>query len=148
MTQARRDQLHFPGFQESRNQIRQIWKAITGCEKRAASSSGRKESHNPSAQASGDLLQSKEDENVTHMLSTGLKLRPNFVTRIEEHLKKTFGKLNMFKFEVNTAAWCTFARDCMRASFHMSRSVDTCIRGCQNHSFPKTQDILNILQHF
>ena len=27
----------------------------------------------------------------------------------------------------------------------MSRSVETCIRGCQNDSFSSTQDVLNIL---
>ena len=33
----------------------------------------------------------------------------------------------------------------MIASFQMSRSVQTCIRGCQDFSFSNTQDILNIL---
>ena len=37
-----------------------------------------------------------------------------------------------------------FARNCVWASFQMSRSVGTCIRGCQNYCFSNTQDTLNI----
>ena len=87
----------------------------------------------------------KEDDDMTNLLSPGVKLLPNLVTRIEESLKKTFGKLKLINFSVNTATWCIFARDCMRASFQVSRSIETCIRGCQNYSFSNAQDILNIL---
>ena len=34
----------------------------------------------------------KEGEDVTNLVSTGVKLIPNSVTRVEENLKKTFGK--------------------------------------------------------
>ena len=89
--------------------------------------------------------QSKEDVDMTYLLSPGVKLLPNWVTRIEENLMKTFGKLNLTHFQVNTATWCTFARYCMWASFQMSRSIDTCTRDCQNYSISNTQDILTIL---
>ena len=48
-------------------------------------------------------------------------------------------QLNLTRFPVNTGTWCVFARDCMWASFQMSRSVETNSRGCH------TQDMLNIL---
>ena len=59
------------GIQKSQNQKHQICEVISGCQKReqqnAPSSSGRNESRFPNAQALGDRLQSKEDENVTHV---------------------------------------------------------------------------------
>ena len=50
----------------------------------ASPSSGRNDSHDPNAQASGDRLHSEEYENVKHMTSTGVKLMLDLVTRIEE----------------------------------------------------------------
>ena len=46
--------------------------------------------HNPNAQAPGDRVQCKmkEDEDVINLLSTSVKLIPNFVTKVEENLKK------------------------------------------------------------
>ena len=72
-------------------------------------------------------------------------LIPNLVTRVEENLKKTNRKVKLTIFPVNTATWCIFARDCVWASFQMSRSVETCIRGCQDYPSSNTQDILSIL---
>ena len=47
----------------------------------ASSSSGRNESQNPIAQASGDQLQSalKEDEDIRNLLSPGFELNPNLL---------------------------------------------------------------------
>ena len=66
----------------------------------ASSSSGRNESQNPNDQASGDRLQSKlkEDEDVINLLTTGVKLIPNLVTKGEENFKKTFGTKKFDKF--------------------------------------------------
>ena len=52
----------------------------------ASSSFGRSESHNPTVQASGEQLQSKEDDDMTNLLRPGVKLLRNSGTRIEEHL--------------------------------------------------------------
>ena len=54
---------------------------------------------NPNAQASGDLLQPmlKEDEDMTDLLSLGVKLIQDLVARVEEYLKKTFGKSDLTK---------------------------------------------------
>ena len=49
---------------------------------------------------------------MTILLCLGVKLIPNLVARIEEHLKETFGELHLTNFQVNTATCCTFARDC------------------------------------
>ena len=63
-------------------------------EQEASSSSGRNEAKHPKAQALGDRLQSqmKGLEDVINLLSTGVKLIPNLVTRVEENLKNAFGK--------------------------------------------------------
>ena len=82
---------------------------------------------------------------MTNLLSPGVKLLPNLVARIEENLMRKFGNLNLSSSPVNTATCCIIAGDCMWASFQKSRAVDTCIRCCQKHSFPNTQDTLNIL---
>ena len=95
-----------PGIQKSQNPKRQIWKVSIWCEK---------ENHSP--------LLSKEDENVTNMLSTSVNLIPNLVTR--KKTSRTFWNLNLNNIPVDTARWCRFTRDCMWA-FHMSRSVETC----------------------
>ena len=89
---------------------------------------------NPS-QASGDRLQSKEEDDMRNLLPAEVKRGPYLVKRIEEALKKTFGTLKLTNFPVNTATWCIFARDCMWATFRM--------RGCQNYSCSNTQAILN-----
>ena len=51
----------------------------------------------------------------------------------------------MTNFPVNAATWCIFVLACMWASFQMSSSVETYIRGCQSHTFSNTQVTLNIL---
>ena len=72
--QASGDRLHFPGppgIQKSQSQKLQIRKVTVGCKKNqdnASSSSGRNESQNPNAQASGDRLQSTEDDDMTNLL--------------------------------------------------------------------------------
>ena len=116
LDQASDDRLHFPvstrksrvteqeaSFSEDYYRVRQR-------EQHASSSSGRNESHNPNVQGSADRLQSKTCENVANLLSTGVKLVPNLVTRVEENLKKTFGKPNFTNFPVNTATWFFRAR--------------------------------------
>ena len=149
--QASGDRLQFPGFSrnsrvtepEAFDLEEHRW--MPKREQHASSSSGRSASHNPNVQASGDGLQSNEHDDTTNIMFPGVELLPNLVAWVEENLKKTFGNLNLTRSPVNTAKWCIFARDCMWASFQMSRSVDTCISGCQNYSFSNTQDILNIL---
>ena len=57
---------------------------------------------------------------------------------MEENLQdKPSENYDLTNFPFNTATWCIFARDC--------RCVETCVKGCQNNSFSKTQEILNIL---
>ena len=58
----------------------------------------------------------KEDDDMTSLLSLGVKLVPLLLTRVEESLKKTIGKLDLTKFLLNTATLCIFVRDCMWAS--------------------------------
>ena len=48
-------------------------------------------------QASGDRLPSKGDDDVTDLLSPGVELLPNWVTRVEENLKNTLGTSNLTK---------------------------------------------------
>ena len=51
----------------------------------ASSSSGRKESQNLNAQASGDRLHSKGDDDMINLLlSLGVNIIPNLVTTVEE----------------------------------------------------------------
>ena len=69
----------------------------------------------------------KEGDDMVNLLSLGVKLVPNLVTSVED----------LTNSPVNTAT--------CRAKFSTSRSVETCIRGCQNYSFLNPQDILNIL---
>ena len=57
-------------------------------QRNASSSSGRNESQKPTAKASGDRLQSQEHDNVTNMLSTGVKLIPNLVMRVQENFQE------------------------------------------------------------
>ena len=98
-----------PEIHESGNQKRQIWKVKSGCQKKeqqnASSSSGRKGSQKPNAQASGDRLQSqlKEDEEVINLLSLGAKLTPNLVTWVGANLKRTLGTLD---FDIFPSAHC------------------------------------------
>ena len=47
---------------------------------------------------------------MTNLLSAGIKLFPNLVTRVEENLRQTFGKLDLTIFSVNTAACGVFSR--------------------------------------
>ena len=44
---------------------------------------------------------------MTNMLSSGVKLLPNLVVRIQEKLKKTFGKLSLTNFPVNMVYFLT-----------------------------------------
>ena len=80
--QASGDRLHFTG--SSNSQVTEpeasdlegyYW--MSKQEQNASSSSGRNESHNANWQASGDRLESKEDENVINLLSLGVKLLPD-----------------------------------------------------------------------
>ena len=69
---------------------------FTDAEKRkqnASSSSGRNEFHNPNSRASGDKLQSKmkEDEDLTNMLSTGVKTYSELGDDGAKNIKETFG---------------------------------------------------------
>ena len=48
------------------------------------------------------------------MLSTGVNLFPNLVTRVEESLKTTLGNLNL-TFPAKPATWWIFAHDCLWA---------------------------------
>ena len=64
---------------------------------------------------------------------------------LKKNIKTPFGKFNWTSLQVNTATWCILTRDCMWASFQVSRSFGTCIRDCQNYSFSTTQVILNTL---
>ena len=67
----------------------------------------------------------KEDDDVENVLSPGVKLIQNFVTRVEERLKENFRKLRFdAHFPVNTAKG--FLCD------------PTYIRGCQKYSFSNT----------
>ena len=70
-------------------------------EQSGSPSSGRNEFQNLSAQASGDRFQSllKGYEDVTNMLSTGVKLLPNLVTRgaIQKSLVCTFHIVPRYK---------------------------------------------------
>ena len=50
----------------------------------ASSSSRRNDSHNPNVQASGDQLQSKDDDMTNYMLSPGVKLLPDLGRRSDE----------------------------------------------------------------
>ena len=104
-----------------------LWMPIRK-QQHASSSFVRNEFHNPNAQASGDPLLSKEDDDMTILLFPGVKLIPNVVMRIEVNYRTTFGNLNLTNFPVNSATVRIFERDCMCASFQMSRSVETCIR--------------------
>ena len=60
------------------------------------------------------------------MLSLGVQLIWNLVTRVEENVMRTFGQSDL-------------------TSFQMSRFVETYIRGCQDHAGSNMQDMQNIL---
>ena len=110
----------------------------------ASSSSARNESHLSQCTSLDRpiAVDIERDEDVINMSSPCAELG---VVGRRTHLKETFLTLDLKNFPVNTAMWCTFARDFVWASFKMSRSVQTFFRGCQNRSFSDTQDILNIL---
>ena len=68
-----------PGILESWDQKRQIWMTIIGCLKERKMLTCHLYAtslRNPNVQASGDPLQSKEDDDKTNMLSLGVKLLP------------------------------------------------------------------------
>ena len=71
-------------------------------------SSGRNESQNSGAQASGDWLQSTltEDDDTRNLLSLGLELNPNLSIMVKETHRNTFGKFDLTNFQINTATWC------------------------------------------
>ena len=48
----------------------------------------------------------KKIDDMTNLLSRGVKLIPNVVTTVEENFKKTFGTLNLINFPANHAPWC------------------------------------------
>ena len=58
----------------------------------------RNEPRDPDVLASGDRLQSKEDDHMTNRLSPGVKFLQNLVTKNEEHVKKLFGEIEFDKF--------------------------------------------------
>ena len=89
----------------------------------------------PLGSPQGDGLPLKEDDDMTNLLSPGVKFLPNLVTRIDQNLQKTvLGQLSLSTLQVDTA-WCTFARGCMWASFQMSRSVETLHQRLSEYSF-------------
>ena len=114
-----------PGIHKSQNQKRQMWKITLG---RQNENNKMRRRHldamspiDPMRNHRDRLLSMlEEDDEVVGRLSLSVKLIPNLV-RVEEHLKKTFGKLDLTNFPVNTATWCCFARDYMWASLKMSR---------------------------
>ena len=84
--QASGDQLHFSGFirncrvTEPEASHMDDYLSTPEREHNASSSCGRNESHNPNVQASGDQLQS-EDDDVRNMFSPGVQLLPTLVTQ-------------------------------------------------------------------
>ena len=151
MSRASGDRLHFPSCHQEFSshgtrsvRVGRLFLLEARREQYASSSSGRNESHDPNVRASGDRLQS-EDDDTTKLLPPGIKLLSSLVRRIEENLKNNFGNLNLTNFPVNTSVWCIFARDCMWTSFKMSRSVETCSIDCQNNAFLNKQGITNIV---
>ena len=110
--QASGDSLHVPGSTgnpEVTEPGALDWKGYhwmsNGEQQSAPFFAGRNESQNPSAQASEDRSHPtlKKDNDMMDLLSPGVKINPNLVTRVEENLKNT------------SATWCIFARDCMWA---------------------------------
>ena len=96
---------HVPrGIQTSRNQERQIWKVILGCQKReqkgASSSFGRHESPHHNAEASGDRLPSTltEDDDIQNLPTPGVDLKSSLLTKVKEK--------NRTNFPINTATCC------------------------------------------
>ena len=73
-------------------------------------SSGRNESQNSSAQASGDQSTLTEDDDTRNLLSLGLELNPNLSKMVKEPHRNTFGKFDLTNFQINTATWCIFER--------------------------------------
>ena len=51
---------------------------------------------------------SQKVTDVINLSLAGVKLIPNLVTRVEEHPKKTFGKLDLTNLPVHTATCCVF----------------------------------------
>ena len=84
------------------------------------------EATSPNAQASGDRLQSKveENEDVTNLLSTGVKLIPNLVTRLEGNLPvKTLGKLDFPSHHCNVVYFRTRLHVCIISIEQISRNL-------------------------
>ena len=101
--------LHFPsppGIRKSQNQERQIWKVIIGCQKKNSRMHRRHPDATgpprPTTQPSEDRLQSKEDDDMTTILSTGVNLIPKFVTKVKEHLKKNHRNYKFGTFPSHT----------------------------------------------
>ena len=94
---SRRNESHNPNVQASGEQLQSCW--MPKREQHNSSSYRWNESHNPKVQASGDRLESKKKDDMTNMLSPGVKLfLPNLATRVEENLKNTFWKIEFDKF--------------------------------------------------
>ena len=105
------------------------------CSMPQRTSSGRNESHNPNAQASGDRLQSilKEDEDVINSLSPGVKAYSELGDEGGRKLQEDLREMRFHTISRSTLQRCAFfARDCRWASFQMKRCVKTYITGCQN----------------
>ena len=132
-----------PGMLESRNQKRHIWKITIGCHKEKML---RRHlcAKSPIIPMSRHRKTGCSQERMMTRQVCCLR-ESSFFRSWLRGLKNNSGKLKFTIFPVNSATWCTFARDCRWASFQMTRSVDTCIRICLNYAFANYQDILNIL---
>ena len=138
------DHLHFPGAHgnpEIAQSEASTWNVCFRFSKReqqkASSSSGRNESQNPRAQASGDRLLPtlEEDGNVRSLLSPGAELSLNLSTRVKENHKNTLGGLGLTNFPISTSNL-----ERLRTSVHVGiipNELETYTRGCQNSSFTR-----------
>ena len=84
----------------------------------------------------------KEDTSMINLFASQSRAHSELGNVASLKLKKTFGKLDVKNFPINTSTWCIFARECMWASFQMGRIVETSTRGCENVFFTNTQDSL------
>ena len=106
-----------------------------------SSSSGRNESKNPNAQASGDRLQSKEDDGMTNMLSLSHGTRPsehNTSAVDHTHKPRSVDQSVSIPSFVNTQperAWTCVIRSCSPSL----RAQNKCVYGTSDCCF--TEDL-------
>ena len=119
------------------------WMAMTRC---VLTKTGRNESQDPNAQASGDRSPSmaKENAEVPSLPTPGVDVNSNFLSQVTENHRRTFEKVSQANFPMNTATRCVWTRNCMWALL-ISKAIETYIKGYQNFSIKNTQDTLNIL---